>query len=526
MFPAARSVHRFLLSTFCLLLLASPAMAQEAKNIIALREGKGGDAPRVKRVLILHALGRDFAPFNALSSSFRTALAEQSATPIEFFEASLESTLFAEDGSEAFLVDYLRARFANRPADLVVPIGAPGLMFLQRHRDKLFPGVPILVVGPDERRMSNLRSDANATAIGINFDFPGIIQNILQTFPSTTRIEVVTGNSPFEKFWMTELRRDVQPFTDRVRFEWLNELSFEAIRRRLATLPRDSAILYFLLVVDAAAVPHEQDEALDKLRRDSNAPIFGIFDHQLGRGIVGGPLYPYQEASQVAARVALQILNGSPTSSIEPVFLGPAAPAYDWRELRRWGINESRLPPGSVVQFRSPSLWEQYRWYIIGALAIITVQASLIAGLLLHRARRRRAEAELRQSQEFMELSTSAGELGLWVRDLQQGGFWANPRLRSLFGFSENQVLRFADIVDRIHPDDRVRVIDEAEHAHQAGVSFEGEFRVVIPDHGERWVGAEDGPSMSLAETAPAGWVLCLTLLSVSGPSKILTRHL
>ena len=101
------------------------------------------------------------------------------------------------------------------------------------------------------------------------------------------------------------------------------------------------------------------------------------------------------------------------------------------------------------------------------------------------------AEAELRESQEFMELSTSAGELGLWVRDLEQGDLWANPRLRSLFGFSENQVLRFADIVDRIHPDDRVRVIDEAEHAHQAGVPFEGEFRVVIPDGGERWVASE-----------------------------------
>ena len=491
MILASDAVHRFLLVTACLLILASPAMAQEAKSTIALRDGEGIDAPRVKRVLILHSFGRDFAPFNALSSSFRTALAEQSATPIEFFEASLESTLFAEDGSEAFLVDYLRARFANRPADLVVPIGAPGLMFLQRHRDKLFPGVPMLVVGADKRRMSNLRSDANATAIGINFDFPGIIQNILQIFPSTTRIEVVTGNSPFEKFWMTELRRDVQPFTDRVRFEWLNELSFEAVRRRLATLPRDSAILYFLLVVDAAAVPHEQDHALDKLRLESNAPIFGIFDHQLGRGIVGGPLYPYQQVSQVAARVALQILNGSPASSIEPVFLGPAAPEYDWRELRRWNINESRLPPGSVVQFRSPSLWEQYRWYIIGALAIITVQALLIVGLLLHRARRRRAEKELRESQEFMELSTSAGELGLWVRDLERGDLWANPRLRSLFGFGENQVLRFEDIVDRIHPDDRARVIAEAEQAHQTGVAFEGEFRVVILDGSERWVAAK-----------------------------------
>ena len=490
MFLASDTVHRFLLVTACLLILASPAMAQEAKSTIALRDGEGVGAPRVKRVLILHSFGRDFAPFNALSSSFRTALAEQSATPIEFFEASLESTLFAEDGSEAFLVDYLRARFANRPADLVVPIGAPGLMFLQRHRDKLFPGVPMLVVGADKRRMSNLRSDANATAIGINFDFPGIIQNILQIFPSTTRIEVVTGNSPFEKFWMTELRRDVQPFTDRVRFEWLNELSFEAVRRRLATLPRDAAILYFLLVVDAAAVPHEQDHALDKLRLESNAPIFGIFDHQLGRGIVGGPLYPYQEVSQVAAKVALQILNGSPAGSVQPVFLGPGT-AYDWRELTRWKIRENQLPPASIVRFRQPSLWEQYGWYIIGALAIMTVQSAFIVGLVLQSARRRRAEKELRESQEFMELSTSAGELGLWVRDLERDDLWANPRLRSLFGFGENETLRFEDLIARIHPDDRTQVVAELDRKHAAGLSFAGEFRVVIPDGGERWLVAK-----------------------------------
>ncbi len=213
-----------------------------------------------------------------------------------------------------------------------MPIGAPGMIFLQRHRDDLFPGVPILVVAADKRRLSNMRSDANATAIGINFDFPGIIQNILRIFPSTTRIEVVIGNSPFEKFWLTEVQRDLLPFTGRVRFDWLNELSFEAVRRRSAALPPGSAILYFLLVVDAAGVPHEQDRALDLLRRDSNAPIFGIFDHQLGRGIVGGPLYPYQKVSREAASLALRILNGSPAGSIQPVFLGPET-IYDWREL-------------------------------------------------------------------------------------------------------------------------------------------------------------------------------------------------
>ena len=65
----------------------------------------------------------------------------------------------------------------------------------------------------------------------------------------------------------------------------------------------------------------------------------------------------------------------------------------------------------------------------------------------------------------------------------------------------------------------------QAEHAHRAGVSFQGEFRVVIPDRGERWLQREEGPSMSLAAMAPAGWVLCLTSLSVSRPSKISKRH-
>jgi len=365
----------------------------------------------VKRVLILHSFGRNFAPFTAVSSTFRSELAQQSAAPIEFLEASLESTLFAEAASETPLVEYLRAMFAKRPADLLVAIGAPAMMFFQRHRETL-SGVPMLVVAADKRRLGDLERDGNATAFGISLDLAGVVENILRILPRTTNIEVVTGNSPFERFWQTEFRRDTQHLNDRVRLNWLNDLSFEEIRRRSSILPRDSAIVYFLLVVDAAGLPYEQERALDVLRRESNAPIFGIFDHQLGHGIVGGPLSPYQEVSRQSARIALRILNGTPASSIQPVFLGPAAPEYDWRELRRWGINESRLPPGSLVRFRSPSVWEQYHWYIIAALAIMALQALLITDLLLERARRRRGETDLQRNREQLAHVTRISTMG------------------------------------------------------------------------------------------------------------------
>src|SRR5262245_43694118 len=87
-----------------------------------------------------------------------------------------------------------------------------------------------------------------------------------------------------------------------------------------------------------------------------------------------------------------------------------------------------------------------------------------------------------------MELSTSAGELGLWVRDLERGELRANLRLRSLFGFGQSDVLRFEDIIGRIHPDDRARVIAEVERTQRTGDPFEDEFRVVTADGRERWV--------------------------------------
>jgi C4-dicarboxylate-specific signal transduction histidine kinase len=73
--------------------------------------------------------------------------------------------------------------------------------------------------------------------------------------------------------------------------------------------------------------------------------------------------------------------------------------------LRRWGIAESRLPPGSIVQFREPTVWEQYRWQIMLAGAIMLAQTLLIAYVLFQNRRRRAAEADAaKQRQEATHL--------------------------------------------------------------------------------------------------------------------------
>lgn len=443
-----------------------------------------------KRVLVIESFGRYIAPFSAVSAAFRTTLARELGAPLDINEAPFDTARFDEPKQESLFVDFLQRRFADRRLDLVVPINFPAASFAVRHRNRLFPDTPMLIASVERRRLPPDSLTRQTTVVPSRLNVPGFIEHILELLPETKNIVVIFGASPLEKFWLGEFRREFQKFTNRVAFTWLNELSFEEIKKRAAAIPPNAVIFYGLLVVDAAGVPYEYDDALKSLRAVANAPIFGLFDKQLGLGVVGGRLLSHQEIGVQAARVALRILRGEVPSDI-PIKIGDtSAPVYDWRELKRWGISERRLPPGSMVKFRPPSMWEQYRWTIVGALAVIAVQAGLIVGLLLHRARRYRAEKQLRESQEFMELSTSAADLGLWVRDLEHDEISVNHRLRSLFGFGQHEVLRFDDVVARIHPDDRARVMTEIERTQKTGISFEEEFRVMVSEGSERWVAA------------------------------------
>jgi signal transduction histidine kinase len=115
---------------------------------------------------------------------------------------------------------------------------------------------------------------------------------------------------------------------------------------------------------------------------------------------VGGSLLPVEDVVRNTASVAVRLLHGESPGSITTPDHTHGEHMFDWRELRRWGISEARLPAGSIVHFRQPTVWDQYRSYIVGVVALVGLQSALIAGLVVQRARRRRTELALRQSEQ------------------------------------------------------------------------------------------------------------------------------
>jgi signal transduction histidine kinase len=376
----------------------------------AIAAGPSGPA---KQVLIVQSYGSDFAPFNAVSSTFRSELARIWPGPLAYHEVSLDPAGRSGEATEGPFVAYLRSIVSERAPDLVVLIGGPAVRFGVARRDRIFPSLPLLSTGFEQRLIPAGALTANDAVVAVVYDFPALVEHILRVVPKTEDVVVIIGSSPMERFWRGEIARELEPLADRVRLTFWDGLSLEEMVSRAASLPPRSAILYTTLHVDGAGIPHAFDASLERLHAASSAPIFGLFDTQLGLGLVGGSLYSVAELSRHAARAACGILRGEPPSGYRLPPATPGPPVFDWRELRRWGIREDALPPGSTVRFGPPPAWTLYQWPIASGLAAIVVLAALVVALNLHRVRRRAAEREVRNLSR--RLLTASEEERRWL---------------------------------------------------------------------------------------------------------------
>jgi signal transduction histidine kinase len=314
---------------------------------------------------------------------------------------------------EQAVVDYIRSIYSDRaPPDLIMSVGGPAANFARKHRRDLFPNIPLMLASVDERYLRGVSLGENESAVPVNNDFPHVVDDILQVLPETRQVFMVVGSGALGKFWRRALEGDFKRFGDRVTFIWSNELSLQDILRRVASLPSNSAIFYFTFGTDALGGAYADEQVLADLHAKANAPMFGGLSSLFGHGIVGGSMMSIDELARNTADIASRILNGEPPANLRVPPQLPAQPRFDWRELQRWGIPESRLPPGAEVFYRSPSIWDAYRWHIAAIIAALILQASLITGLMLQRMRQRRADSELERMRGELAHVTRISSLG------------------------------------------------------------------------------------------------------------------
>jgi len=454
----------------------------------AISSAVAGEAPPVKRVLIISTGSRLQPGFVLVDEQLLAALRKIQSPRIETYAENLDLVRFPAERYRQIFKDYLSAKYSESPPDLVILVYIGNLGITGTLLPQLFPNTPIIVAGFTEEELRPEQFGTAVSGLAQRVNPEATLELIRRLQPGVNRVIAIGGTAGIDRQVTQRIKDAAQRFTNQLQIEFWDNLTMDELREAVKALPPKTAILFGRMFRDAAGQAVISSEVARTLSQEANAPVYVMTETPLGTGAVGGSLASVEAFGKRAGELARLVLTGTDVNSLRFEIRADSTPTFDWRALKRWDIPESRLPSNSIIRFRPRSLWQEYRWYIFGALIVIGLQAAMIADLLLQRRRRWRSEAELHENREIIELAASAGELGLWSRDLKTGDLWINKPMRSLFGFSAADPLRFEDLLGRVHPDDRERMLLQIEHAEMAETQFEGEFRVVLPNQKERWV--------------------------------------
>ncbi len=352
--------------------------------------------PLTRRILILNELDPSSVSTSFIDDGIRDAL-RGSKYHIDVYPEYMKTGLFPDEADQKLIRDFYIYLYRDHRPDVIITVGNAPLQFMVKEHRQNFAGIPVVYCFPNGAE-SGLEPDLEFTGVTIGIDAAATLKAALQMLPNTRHVFVITGTGVYDLTLIKEVKRQLNDYSSRVDIAYLAGLAMPDLRKRLNSLPEDSIVLFASLVRDGAGTYYNSQESGPLISSAANAPVFSLLDVQIGYGQVGGDLVNTREQGAIAGREALKILDGVRPGDI-PVALAPNGFVFDWRALQRWGLSESDLPPGSNVLNRPPTPWELYKWYILGGLSLMGLEALLIFGLLLNRARARRAEAELSQNQ-------------------------------------------------------------------------------------------------------------------------------
>jgi signal transduction histidine kinase/ABC-type uncharacterized transport system substrate-binding protein len=472
--PGRRAVCAcFLVMLGALWMHASPSGAREAK----------GKDVRARNVVVLSG-GRGRASINEMESALRSHV----PWPVNFSIVDLENPRFEEQMFRDNLAEALQSAYGEKP-DLVIACMDPSLRFAAQYRDTTFAGLPIVFMSTSSLLADRVKSPG-ITGVAV---VPGIhdtVELALRLHPNAKQIAVISGETETEKDYLAATQAELLRHQDRVKEIDIVGPPSGRMLERVAELPSNTVILFQLFPYDSEQpVIGAYDVLAEAAQRLPTYSIFATLG--LDRGGVGGAYTDATKDATLAGAIGARVLSGEPPEKIPVVRLADFQVRVDWRQLQRWHIPESALPQGSVVLYRQPDLWQQYKWYIVSGISVILLEAALIIALIWQWVRRRRSEYELVIAYDRLRMAVEAARYVGWDSDFKTGRNQWFGDLQSTFGIpDDNYTGDFSDLQKLVHPDDSEMVLRALKTAREGRKPYAGEFRVARTDGIVRWMSA------------------------------------
>ena len=370
--------------------------------------GQASAADQRRRIYFLESLSPALPAAVRTIDAFKKRLSETTNEQFEIFVDYMELVRLPSQAHIDRTVQYLSGKYAEAPPDLLVTLGRAAAPFMVKNREAVASHVPLILVSVPSLDAKESGLD-NVFWVNAEYNFSKTLELAQQLQPAARHLVVVGGAGAYDQRWLNDVRRELQPYSERYDTKYIVGRSYEDTLKEVSQLPKNTIVIMSFFFVDGSDQTYSSPKVAADVARASSAPVYSPISTNLGEGIVGGYMDSWEDHGIAAADVALQILAGKPPETIQRDNKPRQAYHVDARQLTRWNIGSARIPAGSEVHYREFNVWERYRWEIIAIVATVILQAAVITGLFFERRRRRNAELELRERlMEVIHLNRTA----------------------------------------------------------------------------------------------------------------------
>ena len=318
-------------------------------------------ATETSNVLVLYSNDRSLPAYLEGDRGLYETVRAPADRPAMLFFEDLGAPHVGGPDFERIAAAYLREKYASRPPRVILALQREALDFLLSHRQELFPQVPVVHAGIERSFLRSLGPlPADVVGVPAEYGFAPTIDLALRWHPRARRLVIVTGASQPDREFETQLRREVSALRDRVTVEFLAGLPSHTVLRRLGELGGDVVVFTPGMLQDGDGLDLVPQESVKAMTAVSGAPVYGAFSSHIGTGIVGGYMPSFEDMGRQAGRTVSELLAGAAPGALRLPEVTPLALHVDWRQVRRWGIDESAIPRDAVVHFKTPTLLEAY----------------------------------------------------------------------------------------------------------------------------------------------------------------------
>ncbi len=439
----------------------------------------GLSAPKKFKVLLISSYHPSFPTFFQQIDGIKSAI---KSYPIVLDIEFMDSKRFNDAENRTNFYELLSYKLSKTEKyDLLMTSDDNALAFALKNQNHLFNKIPIIFFGVNNIRLARKQNNnPQVTGIVEAVSIKETVELMLQLQPAAKKVIALVDATPSGQADMASFFETGQQYKA-IEFEQisLKNLSFREFATKLGALTQNEAVLLLSAYHDKEGSSLRFEDSLSLILKNLSIPLFHLWYHGLGEGILGGTVISHYNQGKTAAGLALRILQGEQIQNLSVIEKSPNQNIFDYEILRKFKIDISTLPKNSVFLNRPDSIYEKYKNQIrviaitLIFLGILTI--SLIVGLLY----RVRSERKIRQLQQKLLWHVEKTPLAVieWNKNFEVTSW--NPAAETIFGYTQTEAIgeHAADLIIPCSIQDEISSVWEGLKAETGGIHSINENR-------------------------------------------------